>query len=161
MEKTAIDYKTGYAMTVAPIIANGVLMTGIAGAEYGTRDFIDGWDPQTGKHLWRTFTIPRRMSRRRHLAGRHLEARRRFHLDHRLLRSGTASGLLGRRQCRSVQRRRRPGDNLYTCSVLAFHPKTGKIIWHYQFSPNNPFDYDSVTEMVLATSRSRARRPRC
>ena len=44
----------------------------------------------------------------------------------------------------------RPGDNLYTCSVLALDPKTGKIKWHYQFSPNNPFDYDSVAEMVLA-----------
>ncbi len=44
----------------------------------------------------------------------------------------------------------RPGDNLYTCSVLALEPKTGKIKWHYQFSPNNPFDYDSVAEMVLA-----------
>jgi glucose dehydrogenase len=42
-------------------------------------------------------------------------------------------------------------DNLYTCSVLALDPKTGKIKWHYQFSPNNPFDYDSVAEMVLAT----------
>ena len=44
----------------------------------------------------------------------------------------------------------RPGDNLYTCSVLALDPKTGKIKWHYQFSPNNPFDYDAVAEMVLA-----------
>jgi alcohol dehydrogenase (cytochrome c) len=44
----------------------------------------------------------------------------------------------------------RPGDNLYTCSVLALDAKTGKIKWHYQFSPNNPFDYDSVAEMVLA-----------
>src|SRR6266566_3007192 len=44
----------------------------------------------------------------------------------------------------------RPGDNIYTCSVLALEPKTGKIKWHFQFSPNNPFDYDSVAEMVLA-----------
>src|SRR3954452_592556 len=44
----------------------------------------------------------------------------------------------------------RPGDNLFTCSVLALDPKTGKTKWHYQFSPNNPFDYDSVAEMVLA-----------
>src|ERR1035441_2435577 len=43
------------------------------------------------------------------------------------------------------------GDNLYTCSVLALDPKSGKIKWHYQFSPNNPFDYDAVAEMVLAT----------
>ena len=45
----------------------------------------------------------------------------------------------------------RPGDNLYTCSVLALDPKSGKIKWHYQFSPNNQFDYDAVAEMVLAT----------
>ena len=44
----------------------------------------------------------------------------------------------------------RPGDNLYTFSVLALDPKTGKIKWHYQFSPNNPFDYDAVAETVLA-----------
>jgi alcohol dehydrogenase (cytochrome c) len=43
-----------------------------------------------------------------------------------------------------------PGDNLYTCSVLALDPKTGTIKWHFQFSPNDPYDYDSVAEMVLA-----------
>ena len=44
----------------------------------------------------------------------------------------------------------RKGDNLYTDSILALDPKTGKIKWHYQFSPNDPFDYDSVAEMILA-----------
>ena len=53
-----------------------------------------------------------------------------------------------------------PGDNLYTCSVLALDPKTGKIEWHYQFSPNNPFDYDGVAEMVLADMTSKASRAR-
>ncbi len=52
--KNAIDFKTGYSMTVAPLVAEGVLITGISGGELGTRDFIDGWDPQTGEHLWRT-----------------------------------------------------------------------------------------------------------
>ena len=45
-------------MTVAPLIANGVLITGISGAEFGIRGFIDGWDPETGKQLWRRYTIP-------------------------------------------------------------------------------------------------------
>ena len=45
----------------------------------------------------------------------------------------------------------RKGDNLYTCSVLALDSNTGKIKWYYQFSPNDPFDYDAVAEMVLAT----------
>jgi alcohol dehydrogenase (cytochrome c) len=56
--KNAIDFKTGYSMTVAPLVADGVVITGISGAEFGTRDFIDGWDPKTGEHLWRTYTVP-------------------------------------------------------------------------------------------------------
>src|SRR5271163_2469256 len=57
-KQNAIDFKTGYSMTVAPLVADGVIITGISGAEFGTRLFIDGWDAQTGQHLWRTYTIP-------------------------------------------------------------------------------------------------------
>jgi hypothetical protein len=53
-----IDWHDGYSQTLAPLIAAGVVITGISGAEYGIRGFLDGWDPQTGKHLWRTYTIP-------------------------------------------------------------------------------------------------------
>ena len=147
----AIDYKPGYSMTVAPLVADGVVITGISGAEYGIRGFIDGWDPETGKQLWRTYTVagpgdPGGDT----LAGRHLAAWRRLDLDHRLLRSGAAHRVLGHRQCRVVEPEHAQGDNLYTCSVLALDPKTGKIKWHFQFSPNDPYDYDSVAEMVLA-----------
>ena len=48
----------GYAMTGAPIVANGVLMVGVAGAEYSHRGFVEGYDPETGKHLWRLYTVP-------------------------------------------------------------------------------------------------------
>jgi alcohol dehydrogenase (cytochrome c) len=57
-KQNAINFKDGYSMTVAPLVADGVVITGISGAEFGTRLFIDGWDPQTGKHLWRTYTVP-------------------------------------------------------------------------------------------------------
>ena len=50
------DYQDGHAITSAPLIANGVVMTGIAGGEYGTRGFVDGYDPETGAKLWRTYT---------------------------------------------------------------------------------------------------------
>jgi alcohol dehydrogenase (cytochrome c) len=56
--KNAIDFKNGYAMTVAPLVADGVVITGISGGEFGIRGFIDGWDPKTSEHLWRTYTIP-------------------------------------------------------------------------------------------------------
>src|SRR6267154_2223745 len=56
----AAEWKEGFSLTVAPLIANGVLVTGVSGAEFGVRGFIDGWDPETGKHLWRHYTIPAR-----------------------------------------------------------------------------------------------------
>ena len=56
-KEKVIDWNDGYSQTGAPLVAAGVLLTGISGAEYGTRGFIDGWDPATGKHLWRTYTI--------------------------------------------------------------------------------------------------------
>jgi alcohol dehydrogenase (cytochrome c) len=55
--KTA-DPKDGYSMTVAPLVANGVVIAGVSGAEFGHRGFLEGFDPQTGKSLWRTYTIP-------------------------------------------------------------------------------------------------------
>lgn len=52
------DPKDGYSMTVAPLVANGVVIAGVAGAEYGIRGYLEGFDAQTGKSLWRTYTIP-------------------------------------------------------------------------------------------------------
>src|ERR1700736_3374907 len=57
-KQKAAEWKDGYSMTVAPLIADGVLITGISGAEFGIRGFIDGWSPETGAHLWRRYTIP-------------------------------------------------------------------------------------------------------
>jgi alcohol dehydrogenase (cytochrome c) len=147
----AADIKEGYSMTVAPLVADGVVLTGISGAEFGTRGFIDGWDPATGKHLWRTHTIPSPDE-----PGGDTWKGDTWKL------SGGSTWITGSYdpELNTVywgignpgpfNSAVRPGDNLYTCSVLALDPKTGKIKWHYQFSPNNPFDYDSVAEMVLA-----------
>ena len=52
------DPKDGYSMTGAPLVANGVVIVGVAGAEFGHRGYLEGLDPQTGKQLWRTYTIP-------------------------------------------------------------------------------------------------------
>src|SRR5689334_19011447 len=54
----AADYKEGYSMTVAPLVADGIVIVGMSGAEFGTRGFIDGYDAQTGKRVWRTYTVP-------------------------------------------------------------------------------------------------------
>ncbi|GGI18653.1 methanol/ethanol family PQQ-dependent dehydrogenase [Bradyrhizobium guangdongense] len=147
----AADIKEGYSMTVAPLVADGVVITGISGAEFGTRGFIDGWDPATGKHLWRTHSIPSPdepggdtwKGDTWKLGGGSTWITGSY--DPELNTVYWGIGNPG-----PFNAAVRPGDNLYTCSVLAMDPKTGKIKWHYQFSPNNPFDYDSVAEMVLA-----------
>jgi len=147
----AADIKEGYSMTVAPLVADGVVITGISGAEFGTRGFIDGWDPATGKHLWRTHSIPSQeepggdtwKGDTWKLGGGSTWITGSY--DPELNTVYWGIGNPG-----PFNSAVRPGDNLYTCSVLAMDPKTGKIKWHYQFSPNNPFDYDSVAEMVLA-----------
>jgi alcohol dehydrogenase (cytochrome c) len=136
---------------VAPLVADGVVITGISGAEFGTRGFIDGWDPATGKHLWRTHSIPSPdepggdswKGDTWKLGGGSTWITGSY--DPELNTVYWGIGNPG-----PFNAAVRPGDNLYTCSVLAMDPKTGKIKWHYQFSPNNPFDYDSVAEMVLA-----------
>jgi alcohol dehydrogenase (cytochrome c) len=146
------EMKGGYTMTGAPQIADGVIMTGISGAEFGTRDFIDGWDPADGKHLWRTYTVPLASEKggdtwpgdTAKTGGGSTWITGSFDPELHTVYWGIGNpgpfNAAGRK-----------GDNLYTCSVLALDPKTGAIKWHYQFSPNNPFDYDSVAEMILST----------
>jgi alcohol dehydrogenase (cytochrome c) len=146
----ATDYKEGHAMTGAPLIAGGVLMTGIAGGEYGTRGFIDGWDPETGKQLWRLYTTATGSDKGADTwpgdtamkggAPAWLTGAYDPELD--LVYWGTGNGGPWNAEARK-------GDNLYVDSVLAFRPKTGQLVWHYQFSPNDPFDYDSTEVGML------------
>jgi alcohol dehydrogenase (cytochrome c) len=145
-----IDYKLGHAMTGAPIVANGVLMTGIAGGEYGTRGFIDGWDPETGKALWRTYTTAAGKEKgadtwpgdTAQKGGAPTWLTGAYDADLDLVYWGTGNGGPWNAEVRK-------GDNLYICSVIAFRPKTGEIVWHYQFTPNDPYDYDSVDPGML------------
>jgi alcohol dehydrogenase (cytochrome c) len=147
----AADFKEGYSMTVAPLVADGVVITGISGAEFGTRGFIEGYDPETGKRLWRTHTIPSPdepggdtwKGDTWKLGGGSTWITGSYDPELNTVYWGVGNP-------GPFNAAVRPGDNLYTCAVLALEPKTGKIKWHYQFSPNNPFDYDAVAEMVLA-----------
>ena len=146
-----IDWKNGYSQTLAPLIADGVIITGTSGAEYGIRGFIDGWDPNTGKQLWRTYTIPgegepgndtwpgdtwKRGGGSTWITGS-------YDPDLKLVYWGVGNAGPWNAMMRS------PGDNLYTASVLALDPKTGAIKWHFQFSPNDPYDYDAVADLIL------------
>jgi len=148
----AIDYKLGHSMTVAPLVANGVLITGISGGEYGTRGFIDGWDPDTGKALWRRYTTAAPGEKggdtwpgdtaQKGGAPAWLTGSYDPELD--LVYWGTGNAGPWNAEFRK-------GDNLYVSSVLALRPKTGEIVWHYQFTPNDPYDYDATNELVHAS----------
>ena len=146
------DPKDGYSMTGAPLVANGIVIVGVAGAEFGHRGYLEGLDPQTGKQLWRTYTIPGKgepgsetwaedfaLNRRRHAPGS--PALTIPELD--LVFWGTGNPA----PWNALSRK---GDNLWANSILAIQPKTGKIVWHYQKSPGDPFDYDGVNELVHA-----------
>ena len=147
----AAEVKEGYSMTMAPLVADGVVLTGTSGGEFGIRGFIDGWDPETGKRLWRTYTIPSPdepggdtwKGDTWKIGGGPTWITGSYDPELNTVYWGVGNPA-------PYDSAPRPGDNLYTCSVLALDPKTGKIKWHYQFSPNNPFDYDAVAEMVLA-----------
>ena len=156
----AADYQDGHAMTSAPLIANGVVMTGIAGGEYGTRGFVDGWDPATGKKLWRIYTTAAPGEKggdtwpgdTHSKGGAPTWLTGAYDPELDLVYWGTGNGGPWNAELRK-------GDNLYICSVIAFRPKTGEMVWHYQFSPNDPYDYDA-TEVGMLVDMKIAGQPK-
>ena len=95
-EVESADYRVGYSNTVAPLIVKDMVVIGIAGAEFGTRDFIDAYDAETGERRWRFWTVPGPGEPGNETwGGGLLEARRRVDLDHGKLRSGAGPDLLG------------------------------------------------------------------
>jgi alcohol dehydrogenase (cytochrome c) len=146
------EWKEGFSITGAPLVANGVLITGISGAEFGVRGFLDAYDPDTGNHLWRRYTIPAPGEK----------GYETWPNDDSWQRGGGSTWVTGSYDpeldlvywgtgnAGPWDPRGRPGDNLYTASVLALSPKTGEIAWHYQLVPNEMFDLDAVWEWILA-----------
>jgi alcohol dehydrogenase (cytochrome c) len=147
----AADYKQGYSMTHSPLIAGGVLITGISGGEYGTRGFLDAWDLKTGVRKWHRWTTAapgepggetwKPDAYKTGGAPTWLTGTYDPELD--LVYWGTGNGGPWNAATRG-------GDSLYIGSVLAIRPATGEIVWHYQFSPGDPYDYDGTNELVLA-----------
>ncbi len=146
--------KDGYYSTGAPIIANGVLISGMAGGERTTRGFLDGWDPDTGKKLWRRYTIPAPGEPGSETWPRDSEAWK--YGGGPTWRSGSYDPELdlvywGIGNAEPYDPHPRGGlDSLYTSSVIAIRPKTGEIACFYQFTPNDVYDVDGVDEFVLA-----------
>ncbi|KAF3996717.1 PQQ-dependent dehydrogenase, methanol/ethanol family [Glaciimonas immobilis] len=145
------DWKDGYSITGAPLVANGVLMTGVSGADFGVRGFVDGYDPATGKQLWRRYTT----------AAPDEKGGDTWTVENAYKTGGASTWLTGSYDpvldlvywgtgnAAPWNPNSRRGDSLYAASVIAMRPKTGEIVWHYQFTPNDMFDFDATSEMIL------------
>jgi alcohol dehydrogenase (cytochrome c) len=148
------DAKDGFYATGAPIVANGVLISGVSGGESTTRGFLMGWDPDTGKKLWTRYTIPAPGEPGSETWPKNSDAW--MQGGSPTWRSGSYDPQLdlvywGTGNAEPYDPRTREGlDSLYTNSVLAIRPKTGEIACYYQYTPNDVYDVDAVDENVLA-----------
>jgi alcohol dehydrogenase (cytochrome c) len=140
----------GYAMTLAPLVVKGKVIVGVSGGEYGARGFIAALDASTGSQVWKQYTIPAPN-----------EPGGKTWPKGAYKTGGGAAWLTGSYDAETDTlfwgvgnpgpwlATLRPGDNLYTDSVIAMNPATGKIKWHYQYTPNDSWDYDGTNETVL------------
>jgi alcohol dehydrogenase (cytochrome c) len=147
-----VTHANGYAMTGAPLIVDGVVIMGVAGAEYSHRGLVEGYDAKTGKHLWRLYTIPAKG-----------EPGSETWEGDSALTGGGSSWVTGTYDPEldlvywgignpaPWNPRARKGDNLFTNSIFAIRPKTGERVWYFQTTPQDPFDYDAVQTPVIAT----------
>jgi alcohol dehydrogenase (cytochrome c) len=162
-DTTVDDYKVGYAITQAPLVIGDKIIIGIAGGDLPTRGFIDAYDVKTGARLWRFWTIPgpgepgsETWSDPAGLAygGGATWQTGSYDPDLGLLYWGTGNPVP------DYYGADRKGDNLYTTSIVALDVNTGKLRWHYQFTPHDTHDWDSNHVPVLAdvTIDGRARK---
>jgi len=157
------DSKAGYSITVSPLVVKDKVVIGVGGGEYGIRGFIAAFDAQTGKEAWRFYTVPGPGEAGHETweacppnsaglcdpegwkhGGGSVWVTGSYDPDLNLTYWGT--GNVGP----DYSHEQRPGDNLYTAAVVALDGDTGKLRWHYQFTPHDRYDYDSVQVPVLA-----------
>ena len=146
------DYKVGHAVTAAPLVVKDKVITGNAGGDLPTRGFLDAYDAATGKRVWRFYTIP--------APG---EPGSETWSDPDVLpRGGGATWMTGTYDPElnliywgtgnpnpDYYGGDRKGNNLYTASLIAVDADTGKLRWHYQFTPHDLHDWDSTHVPVL------------
>jgi len=144
------EWKESYGGIVQPTIANGVLISGMAGGDRTARGFVDAYDPDTGKQLWRRWTIPAPGEPNKELpdawkyGGGATWQPGSYDPQLDLFFIGTGNAEPYNPKYRAGM------DSLYAASVLAIRPKTGELVWYYQFLPNDSFDFDGTAENIVA-----------
>lgn len=160
-----------YSLTIAPRIAGNKVVVGVAGGDHPTRGFFDAYDIATGKRAWRFYTVPGDPSK-----GFEDEAQRAaaktwsgewwkwggggsvwdgmaYDPETNLVFAGTGNAEPWPEKFRGSKGL----DNLYTCSIVAVDANTGKLKWHYQTTPDDNWDFDSVGQLMLADLKIKGR----
>jgi alcohol dehydrogenase (cytochrome c) len=144
--------EAGYALVTAPLVIKDKVIIGTAGGEFGIRGFIAAFDANTGAEQWRFYTVPGPGEPGHETwggdswktGGGSIWLTGSYDPDLNLTYWGVGN------PGPDWSGDSRPGDNLYTDSVVALDADTGELKWHYQFSPHDEFDYDAVQVPVLA-----------
>lgn len=164
-KKKVEDYRAGYAITAAPIVVDGKVITGISGGEFGIVGKVYAYDAKSGKQLWVRPTVEGHMG---YLwkDGKKTEngisggaPGKTWPAD--LWKTGGAATWLGGTYDSDTgllffgtgnpapwNSHLRPGDNYFSSSRLAIDPNTGKIVWHFQTTPHDGWDFDGVNELI-------------
>jgi alcohol dehydrogenase (cytochrome c) len=160
-KKKVEEYKDGYSITAAPMIIKDMVITGVAGGEFGIVGKVEARNAKTGEVVWTRPTVEGHMG---YLNGKENgitggEAGKTWPGD--LWKSGGAATWLGGTYDPDTNlifmgtgnpapwnSHLRPGDNLYSSSRLALDPDTGKIVWHFQTTPHDGWDFDGVNELI-------------
>ena len=158
--KEVFNNKINYYITLAPLAADGKILVGASGGEFGVRGYIAALDPDTGNELWRTYTVPApgepgsetwpKDGEQWKTGGASVWVTGNYDPETNTSFWGTGNGgpWMGDQ---------RPGDNLYTASTVALDVATGKIKGHMQYTPNESFDWDEVSPPILVDFRRNGR----
>ena len=163
-EVRTIDPHSRHTITGAPRVAAGKVIIGNGGGEFGVRGYVSAYDTDTGHLIWRFYTVPGDPSKPLETPALAKAAKTwsgkwwtlggggtvwnamAYDPELDLLYIGTGNGTTWAGKYRSPG----GGDNLFTCSIIALKPSTGKYVWHYQQDPGDEWDFDSDEDIVLA-----------
>ena len=157
------DMQAGYSITMSPLIIKDKVVVGVGGGELGIRGFIAAFEAASGKEAWRFNTIPG-PGEPGHETWEACPPNPRTYCDPDAWKHGGGSVWMTGSYDPDLNLTfwgvgnagpdwnpdQRPGDNLYTNSVVALDADTGRLRWHFQFTPHDGYDYDAVQVPVLA-----------
>jgi len=156
-ERKIADPAVAETITLAPLVVRDIAIVGAAGGEYGIRGYIDATDLNTGQPLWRTYTIPGAgepgnetwkdgQERWKHGGGSVWETAT-YDPESDTIYQGVGNA------GPDYDVEYRPGDNKWAASVLALSPSDGKIKWGFQYTPNDPYDFDETSEHPIINGK--------